>query len=54
MKYYKHRVTGRIINQYEYDHRISNWIKHFFVHMENADDKIPVKQPDKDLEALLK
>lgn len=48
MKYYKHRVTGRIIDQKTYDERISKWIKHYFVYIENGDT--PDKEVKKDAE----
>lgn len=38
MKYYRHKITGRIITEHEYLHRISKWIKHYFEHIQNADD----------------
>lgn len=48
MKWYKHKITGRIIDEYTYLHRISKWIIHYFEHMENADDP-----EDTELENLL-
>lgn len=43
-KFYKHELTGRIIDDKYYSERLSNLVKPYFKHIENADTEEEQKE----------